>query len=110
MLSATIRSNSAAAQAVVQITCRYASAVRRFVDEPPDPEAIRADALRRLRFFRTALAETVCRFTGKLPFDPYSVDGAWFTRHFVAVQFWDDYLKSYAKGGFERSDLLGQFA
>jgi Glycosyl transferases group 1 len=87
-----------------------ASAVRQFVDEPLDPEVVRADTLRRIRFFRTALAETVRRFTGRLPFDADSIDGAWFTQHFVAVQFWDDYLKSYAKGGFERSDLLGQFA
>lgn len=87
-----------------------AAAVRHFVDNPPDPEAIRADTLRRTRFFRAALAEIVRRYSGRLPFDPETVDGAWFTQHFVAVQYLGDYLKSYAKGGFERSDLLGQFA
>ncbi len=87
-----------------------AAAVQHFVDEPPDPEAIRADTLKRIRFFRTAVAETVRRFTGRLPFDADEVDGAWFTKHFVAVQFWDEYFKSHTKSGFERSDLLGQFA
>jgi Glycosyl transferases group 1 len=87
-----------------------AAAVRHYVEEPPDPEAIRADTMRRVRFFRAALAETVRRITGRLPFDPEAIDGAWFTKHFIAEHFWDEYLQSYAKSGFERSDLLGKFA
>ena len=87
-----------------------AAAVRSLVAEPPDPYAIRSDALRRARFFRTCLAEFTRSLTGRLPYVTEEIDGSWFPQHFVAVQYLPEYLKSYGGGQFARGDLLGKFA
>ena len=87
-----------------------AAAVRRLAADPPDPAAVRADAVRRSRFFRTTLAESVRRVSGRFPFDPEAIDGSWFNGRFVAIPFLKEYLASYANGRFGRSDLLGRHA
>jgi glycosyltransferase involved in cell wall biosynthesis len=86
------------------------AAVRHLIDRPPDPNAVRTDAVRRARFHRAVLAETVRRITNRLPYDAESIDGSWFFRHFVSFDFLSEYLQSYANGRFGRSDLLGRLA
>lgn len=85
-----------------------AAAVRRFVEEPVDPEAMRAGALRRIREFRAILADKVASITGERPFDPETADGMWFVDRFVMRQFLPDLINSHTGSRFERSDLVGR--
>lgn len=85
-----------------------AAAVRRFAEEPVDPEAMRAGALRRIREFRAILADKVASITGERPFDPDAADGMWFLGRFVSRLFIEELMHSHTGSRFERPDLVGR--
>ncbi len=84
-----------------------AEAVRRFVEEPVDPRALRTGVIRRLREFRTTLADTVAAISGERPFDPETADGSWFMSRFVPRWSIQELMSSHSGSRFERSDLVG---